>query len=888
MKRNPAHGSKQFLRYEYPLLLETTSFATCPRGPMGLRGEAMASSRRTAMRRIGALVQVGLGVFTGLVSLFGYGVHRLVVTYRTSEEALRAALRREAELMVRVKELSSKDSGDDVSKAFQEHNDALLEFGLERPSTPTARPTGSATDPFDCYFEDCSGKLEEPARQRQTGCSEFEENCAQGRYASANEASPMPSGNGECGNIKQTWRAASLLLATPGAQVLSQHSSEHEDSKKYARGDAAVAFANARNLSAEAVVTAETAKTRLSRRCSRVASSSESAALAAIKAALTEEVLRGERSESTTYCSLGATRKEQLLWLKKRRAPRVTFALITFELTCAYPRLAAIRSLLASVRDGGFGQEGQFVFVAADAAAMVALCAAGLPAVASTEEVDDAATRVLKAAVAEGRLRQGRRLLASTSGAPFTDAVLFEALLADTAFGQETSAKQRHGEGHEGVELRSSERARDATRFEFAAELAIRGISSLCVDAEATFFAPRRGSRRARHALHRELDDDTRRRPRQRDAQREIKKRPPVRIATRQASFGLPCASPFFAADAGNSSSMLLRRLAKLAKTARSDPAYARGVAAELRLGTNLPGALSSLVVACAPRPHFVLARRDDLAAVVIESKSGRAAPNRRALAAELGLLLTNDDESKLLALRDAVIDLYDPRIYRSLRYLRLVVAHLVAAALLTRRALVLPAVNYDERTYFLWTYLDLESLDDLGIQWRHTHYLAQAPKPITSVASIFVDAPIVVLDTETDRRFFDTPRSIYPERALWTLLSERHDERLLVLHLPFIAKQLGRMVTSERAVLNAAFVVVKKLRWCDTGLSASIDSTQATASDDCYGNGVLIEADLALSRELNTGSSSPAKNGPSHIESPASSRVAHRRPRRKHGKKAR
>ena len=59
-----------------------------------------------------------------------------------------------------------------------------------------------------------------------------------------------------------------------------------------------------------------------------------------------------------------------------------------------------------------------------------------------------------------------------------------------------------------------------------------------------------------------------------------------------------------------------------------------------------------------------------------------------------------------------------------TLKSVRLVIAHAIAACLETNRQLQLPSLVIGERRFFLWSYLDLKSAEDLGLKWRPTQSL--------------------------------------------------------------------------------------------------------------------------------------------------------------------
>ena len=755
-----------------------------------------------------------LAAVAGMVSMASMvGYARLASLLRESRLALEAALAREAELRSRVKELSFVSF-----EAFQEHDDGGVMKEEEKPPE----------DPFDCYFEDCGKDIVAPDRQKESPAKEKKQQPRPEDLKKSARVEAVVADRKK--DDKPLWMWTVDMLAVGGGDVVSEASTAAEDSVVYKRSP--VSSERCANKSLEAT-TSVAARGRPSQLC---ASNTESAVLDDVQAALTEELLSSARLVSQ---ELGDTRREQWIRVRKKskRDDYVAFTVVGYELACSYPRLTEIRAAWASARQAGYW----VFFVAADAAAMAALTAAKYPAVAASDDINERAWRSLRAAAVEARLRQGRRLLSSI----VEEAAVLDAFLEQSSLGSLSASSPRQEEDETLRDERSeAERTRAALRFDAAAELSARGMRSVFFEARTAWFAPRRGKRQARLAL------------------RDVKPDKAVRMATRQASSRVPCPS-FFVSQAWNASAVLLKKLARLSRRTNSRVELSRAIASTLRLGGNAPSALSALTVACAPRPRFVVGRRDDLAAIVFQ---GPPSARRSTLAAELGLTTTmSSEEDDLLIARDAAIDLYEP--FRSLRYLRLAVAHLAAAALLSRKTLVLPAVHHDERTFFLWTYLDLASLDDLGLKWRHTHYLHNRPLEKEGPVSIAIDDAFATVDDDAKNHhvFFEMPKQLPPEQLLWTLILDHVPERSgpLVLHLPFLANVVRadnghRLLRPDRAQRNPALLVADKLRWCDKGFRPGNEAHFATAAADCYGRGVRLDAFLSLATTTTTTTTTP------------------------------
>ena len=132
----------------------------------------------------------------------------------------------------------------------------------------------------------------------------------------------------------------------------------------------------------------------------------------------------------------------------------------------------------------------------------------------------------------------------------------------------------------------------------------------------------------------------------------------------------------------------------------------------------------------------------------------------RRLLALELGLVTSPvvPDEGSLSIDAGAgrastvVVDAQS-----TLKAIRLVIAHAIASCLETNRQLQLPSLVIGERRFFLWSYLDLKSAEDLGLKWRPTQSLQGGGN--SSVIS--VDEKTLRLATDDARRFLALEREV-------------------------------------------------------------------------------------------------------------------------------
>ena len=223
-----------------------------------------------------------------------------------------------------------------------------------------------------------------------------------------------------------------------------------------------------------------------------------------------------------------------------------------------------------------------------------------------------------------------------------------------------------------------------------------------------------------------------------------------------------------------------------------------------------------------------------------------RALEGRRLLARELGLsssrptgpLLGHDGGDGLVN----ALAFFEPAVAKSLARARLAVAHLVAACLETGRALWLPALHHEDRVFFLWTYLDLQSLEELGVDHAATHLLAHAKEaPFANASLVSVDEATARVATDDARddavTAFELPAGARPERVLYDL-ARLHRPELLLLHLPFLRRD-----QPKRAPGSLARRVLGLLRWCPDLLAPDHDARVATPAASCWGRGASLDA---------------------------------------------
>ena len=207
----------------------------------------------------------------------------------------------------------------------------------------------------------------------------------------------------------------------------------------------------------------------------------------------------------------------------------------------------------------------------------------------------------------------------------------------------------------------------------------------------------------------------------------------------------------------------------------------------------------------------------------------------------------------------------------------RVRIAFLAALCRRTNRILVLPKVFFDHDFYFLWTYLDIRSLEDVVPSWRETNF-ASNPKswlnvesnvPFGSVArvALYEEGDLLVhvpnhLHVADDRNAGSVEASWTIEGgggkatdALFSLMTTMPEldsaEAIFVnpayLTMPYISYRLSRYAAKgELGVADTEIVeVLESLRWCKDAIekvSRRLGVAQAKCSDDCFGLGVRLD----------------------------------------------
>ena len=299
-------------------------------------------------------------------------------------------------------------------------------------------------------------------------------------------------------------------------------------------------------------------------------------------------------------------------------------------------------------------------------------------------------------------------------------------------------------------------------------------------------------------------------------------------------------------------------KLRELAKTASTTAHFGRAVAAALGLGASTRNRLGD-AAPCAPRPNLAGAG-NELAAVVLAKEPlvafstskergpgapppavsllrARAAAGRLALARELGLLESKRPPTEGVVSLDGGAGFGASMVDGLTKGARLQIAHAAACALETGRAFRPPALHLGERAFFPWTFLDVKSLEDVGVAWLPTRVDA-VPRNASLIAVDEWTARLATDDPRDPRvTAFALPKGATPGRAALDL-AQLHRPELVLLHLPFLRRNGGAAKSAPLAL-----AVLKELRWCpDHLVGAARDARRATAAASCWGRGVVMD----------------------------------------------
>ena len=299
---------------------------------------------------------------------------------------------------------------------------------------------------------------------------------------------------------------------------------------------------------------------------------------------------------------------------------------------------------------------------------------------------------------------------------------------------------------------------------------------------------------------------------------------PEILHAVFQDEIRKPCL-PFVVSKATNSTAWALHRLAGLARHRSHAGHLQRAVAATSGLGSSTEGRLEGDEVVCGSRPHFggIDIGSSRLAAVVL---------NEAAIKGRGGFIQTDEDghgpaftcfgvklntashQCRTRGCYPSTPGRGGPTVVvdaqSTLKAVRLIIAHAIAACLETNRQLQLPSLVIGERRFFLWSYLDLKSAEDLGLKWRPTQSLNGGGN--SSVISVDEKTLRLATDDARDQpvvAFALPPKSTAGRAALD--LVQLHRPSHLRLHLPFLSQP--RLVKKHADQLARA--VLAELRWC-------------------------------------------------------------------------
>ena len=205
----------------------------------------------------------------------------------------------------------------------------------------------------------------------------------------------------------------------------------------------------------------------------------------------------------------------------------------------------------------------------------------------------------------------------------------------------------------------------------------------------------------------------------------------------------------------------------------------------------------------------------------------------------------------------------------------RVIIAFLAALCRRTNRILVLPKLFFDHDFYFLWTYLDVKSLEDVVPGWRETNFASnpkswldvEADVPFRSVARVALyekgDLLVHISHDNVNGHNAGTFEASWDiedgggkaSDALFSLMTAMPEldaaEALFVnpayLTMPYISYRLSRYAAKgELGVADGEIVkVLESLLWCKDAIekvSGRLGVAQAKCSDDCFGLGERLD----------------------------------------------
>ncbi|KAJ1462029.1 hypothetical protein M885DRAFT_494241 [Pelagophyceae sp. CCMP2097] len=200
---------------------------------------------------------------------------------------------------------------------------------------------------------------------------------------------------------------------------------------------------------------------------------------------------------------------------------------------------------------------------------------------------------------------------------------------------------------------------------------------------------------------------------------------------------------------------------------------------------------------------------------------------------------------------------------------------------MVTGRALWLPTVHSDETQFFAWSYLDLQSVEALGVDWREAAFVRNRGRrrPFDGVATLDVGGneplppgrarTIVTVDvrpdlaapprqrnaTATDDADDDAAAdAAYGARRTVLRLSTRaprdddslvwvaarlQSAELLLLRPTFLEHDHAQLRGSPTSIVGD---VMRRLRWCDKALQPAKDVGVVTPASSCWGRGAALD----------------------------------------------
>ena len=189
--------------------------------------------------------------------------------------------------------------------------------------------------------------------------------------------------------------------------------------------------------------------------------------------------------------------------------------------------------------------------------------------------------------------------------------------------------------------------------------------------------------------------------------------------------------------------------------------------------------------------------------------------------------------------------------------YVKVRLAFLIGLARATNRILILPKVIADYYLFFVWPFLDLQSIEGL-CEWRETNFPSNkkawfnATHPFRTVAQISFRSPLVGVHVDGQSTWLRDDVAEPDSQSQWDLwaavLDALEDRDLLLVNDAFLDGEFVRVVANckdeaqcleEHSKAASLFnSVYRRLKWCGTTINLKKHVAVSFQGFDCFGRG--------------------------------------------------